>query len=238
MGEGTMKPSILLVEDDATSCAYLSALTRTLPATVETAGDIATAMRMAAAHRHDLWLIDAHLPDGSGVDLLRALRDTMPATPALAHTAARERSELDPLIAAGFAEVLVKPVDSATWLGAIRRALGRSVADQGDTREPAPSGKLPVWDDATAAAALGGNMDNVAALRSLFLGELPAQVQAVRAGGDARRDQLHRLRASCGFVGAARLEAAVRQLQASADPAVLQAFLDAAADTLEQAPGT
>lgn len=232
-----MKPSILLVEDDATSCAYLAALTRTLPATVESAGDIATAMRLAAAQRYDLWLIDAHLPDGSGVDLLHALRGIASATPALAHTAARERSELDPLIAAGFAEVLVKPVDAAAWLGAIRRALGAIVADRADTGEPAPVGKFPVWDDAAAAGALGGNLDNVAALRSLFLAELPTQVRAVRAGGDARRDQLHRLRASCGFVGAARLEAAVQRLQASADPDALQAFLDAAADTLDRAPG-
>ena len=233
-----MNPDILLVEDDPTSCAYLMALTRTLPARVDAAGSAAEALRLCAGKRYDLWLIDANLPDGSGSELLQALRSGSPTTPALAHTAARERSELDPLIVAGFAEVLVKPVDAQVWLGAIRRALGLVVGEGGPRARELPGNKQPVWDDAAAAQALGGNMDNVAALRTLFLGELPMQVRAVREGGGAaQREHLHRLRASCGFVGAGRLQDAVAKLQDALDsPAALQAFVDAAQDTMAQAP--
>lgn len=232
-----MNPDILLVEDDPTSCAYLLALTRTLPARVDGAGSAAEALRLSAQRRYDLWLIDANLPDSTGTELLHTLRRDWPATPALAHTAAHERSELDPLIAAGFSEVLVKPVDAPAWLGAIRRALGLAVSDRETESREVATNKRPVWDDATAAQALGGNMDNVAALRALFLGELPMQVHAVREGsGAARREQLHRLRASCGFVGASRLQDAAARLQEEGDsPAALQAFVDIAQDTIAQA---
>ena len=93
------------------------------------------------------------------------------------------------------------------------------------------------WDDAAAAAALAGNRDNVAALRQLFLAELPAardRIVAAASYGDAAgvRDALHRLHASCGFVGAARLDAAGRALrEAPACEARLQAFLDAVNQT-------
>jgi HPt (histidine-containing phosphotransfer) domain-containing protein len=163
-------------------------------------------------------LIDANLPDGNGRDLLHALRMRAPATPALAHTASRDRGDLDALVDAGFAEVLIKPLAAAELQAAVRRAL---------QLQPAPAesmarrcGKLPVWDDAAAAAALDGNHAHVAALRTLFLVELPAQRDAVLGAllaDDAvtALANLHRLQASCGFVGAARLGEAVGTLQVS-----------------------
>lgn len=232
-----MNPSILLVEDDPTTCAYLAAITAALPARVDTAASIVEALRQAARHRHALWLIDAHLPDGSGVDLLAQLRARHGQVPALAHTAARNRSELDPLIEAGFAEVLVKPIDGDAWQAAIRRALGGVTAASPVLPDACAEGKLPLWDDDASARALGGSSANVAALRGLFLEELPVQVAAVRdQAGEPRREQLHRLRASCALVGARRLEAATQCLQEQEDAVALRAFLHTATDTLAQAP--
>src|SRR5690606_33004214 len=73
--EATMNPRILLVEDDPTSRAFLQAATEALPAVVDIAGSVAEALALATRHAHALWLIDAHLPDGSGSELLRVLRD-------------------------------------------------------------------------------------------------------------------------------------------------------------------
>lgn len=231
-------PAILLVEDDPTTGAYLTALTEALPARVDAAASIAQALQYAAAGAHDLWLIDANLPDGSGVELLGRLRERAPATPALAHTAAHERGAHAPLLAAGFAEVLVKPIDAEAWRRAIRRTLGRAVADSTCREAVADAdGEPPLWDDAAAARALGGSAANVAALRGLFLAELPGQVAAIRGGdGDASRGQLHRLRASCAFVGACRLEQAVRRLQEARDDAALPAFVRIAEATLAHKP--
>ena len=52
-------------------------------------------------------------------------------------------------------------------------------------------------------------------------------------------DGLHRLRASCGFVGAARLDAAARALHETPDsPRRLQCFIEAADATATRSPGT
>jgi CheY-like chemotaxis protein/HPt (histidine-containing phosphotransfer) domain-containing protein len=229
-------PAILLVEDDPTTCAYLFALTEALPARVDAAASLAAALRYAAANTYDLWLVDANLPDGSGIELLARLRTLSPATPALAHTAAHERGELEPLFAAGFAEVLVKPIDADAWRTAIRRALGRAMTETACRDATGPSGELPFWDDDAAARALGGDAANVAALRGLFVSELPAQIAAIRDGdATTRGNQLHRLRASCAFVGACRLEQAVRSLQDAPDAATLQVFLRIADLTHSQA---
>ena len=240
----TNPPRILLVEDDPVSRAFLAAAVETLPCRVDVAADCAQARQLASQPPgHDLWLVDANLPDGSGIDLLLALRAAAPHTPALAHTASRERADLEPLLAAGFLEVLVKPIAADALQGAIRRVLGGDAATAGTAADPGagPCGKLPNWDDDAALAALKGEQAHVEALRRLFLDELPAQRQAIAAAlaaGDAERAGrvLHRLRASCGFVGAARLGAALRKLEAEPRSAIaLQRFDEAAGDLLTPA---
>lgn len=215
-----MKPRILLVEDDPVSAAFLQAALTALPADVDAIATGTAARDLARASTYDLWLIDANLPDGSGAALLADLRARGGLAHAVAHTADREPATADALRVAGFSDVLVKPLTANDLHAAVRRALGaRHVADAGDTPLPAASA-LPVWDDDRALSALAGQLDHVRALRALFLDELPAArdtiEDAVRAGDQAAMHRtLHRLRASCGFVGAARLEASVTRLQAA-----------------------
>lgn len=198
-------PRLLVVEDDPVSAAFLRDAAATLPAHVDMAGSVAEARRMIAATRFDLLLVDAHLPDGLGEALLDA------GTPALAHTAATETAVRERLLGAGFREVLCKPLGVVALHAALRRHL----------RGPSGNGSAQAtWDDAAALRALGGDPTHVGALRGLFLQELPSQRRRMRdaaARGDeaGMRAELHRLAASCGFVGAARLAVAVRDLQAS-----------------------
>ena len=233
-----MTPRILLVEDDPASRAFLAAATEALPAIVDAVDSLAAARALASTHAYDLWLIDANLPDGSGIELLRQLRHHAP-TPALAHTAARDRSELDPLIAAGFVEALVKPLGAAHLQAALRRALGRCVVDV--EASTSACSKLPVWDEDNALTAMNGNRAHVDALRKLFLDELAMQRDAVLTALQAddiaaAHSELHRLRASCGFVGALRLHAAVTHLQdAPQSAAARERFANAAWDTLASA---
>src|SRR5438552_8097071 len=121
-GAGMTEPRLLLVEDDATSAAFLQTALSGLPAHVDVAGDIAQAKRLAASAQHALWLVDAHLPDGDGLDALRALRSVARA-PALAITAGAEREELDALCAGGYLEVLLKPVTMSLLLATVARLL-------------------------------------------------------------------------------------------------------------------
>lgn len=212
--DGTL-PRVLLVEDDAISRDFLQAALRALPADVDAAASCADAM--ASAHAYDLWLIDANLPDGSGIDLLRRLRERWPATRALAHTADPSTALGDALRAAGFSEVLVKPLTAATLHRCVRGSLGLRNASNA-AAAATDHATIPAWDDDIALKALGGEHAHVLQLRQLFLAELPSVQQACLAAfdaGDAEglRASLHRLRASCGFVGAARLGAIVAQWQ-------------------------
>lgn len=197
-------PRVLLVEDDATSREFLACALRTLPAVVDGAGSAGEALDIATTRRHDLWLFDAHLPDGDGAGLLARLRARWPDTPAVAHTASSDPALHARLLAAGFVEILSKPLPASTLHDVVRRRASQS-------------GIAAVWDDALSLAALNGNVSHVAALRGLFLQELPATrarvlEQARHGTGRALGDELHKLRASCGFVGAARLADAVRVL--------------------------
>lgn len=243
-------PCILLVEDDPVALAFLTAAAESADVRVDGANSVAQALASDDRHTHAAWLIDANLPDGRGDSLLRTLRQRHPHTPAIAHTASHLRADLDALLQAGFDEVLVKPLPAQAVADAIRRALGRLSGRRVDIPHGAPTqGKLPVWDDEAAARAMAGNLEHVAALRDLFLAELPqARSLIAEAGRSAQPgtvlDELHKLRASCGFVGAARLASAAATLRAAAtDPDALAHFDHAVEDTLatppahRQAPG-
>lgn len=233
-----MTTRILLVEDDPTTAAFLTAAAQGVPAEVDVADSCATALAVAGQRdRHDLWLIDANLPDGDGAGLLATLRARGLRAPALAHTAALEPGILAALREAGFREVLVKPLPATTVQVAVRDALGLRISEAARPAFQAPVVE-DAWDDAAALAALNGERAHVDALRKLFLGELPDTCAAVDAAAqagdiDTLRAALHRLRASCGFVGAARLGAAVVVLQQSPDCSeALARFVAAAQDTL------
>jgi len=213
------RPRILLVEDDPVSRAYLAAALETLPATVDAVVDAATALRASTGVRggHALWLVDAHLPDTSGANLLARLRARTPWTPAIAHTASRERDEIEALLVAGFDRVLCKPIAAAALRAAAAAALRPRTA--------------------VAEASVPARW-NIAALRPLFLAELPAQQAAVAtalAAGDhaAAGEVLHRMRAACALVGARALEMAVQVLQREpGSAAALRGFNQAVAALL------
>ena len=157
-------------------------------------------------------------------------------SPALAITAGASREELDGLCSGGFIEVLLKPVSIALLQATVRRLLGERVDN---VREPA-GGKLPVWDEARALAAIGGSRASLQALRKLFLDELPTlhqQVIDARGHDDVASMQavLHKLKAGCGFVGAARLARTVAALsQDPMDADALRRFGFAVSDALDR----
>ena len=227
MSQTPPEPRLLLVEDDPISRSFLHDALSALPAEVDVASDIAEAVVFVLRGEHALWLVDAHLPDGDGLDCLRAMRDLAPSpTPALAITAGVAREELDALCAGGFLEVLLKPVSVAALQSTVQRVLRRAAAR---VREPQMQGKLPLWDEGRALAALGGNRAALDKLRGMFQAELPellAQLSQCFAGGDSAglRAILHKLKASCGFVGAARMLQAVNALAES--PSDTDAWLD------------
>jgi CheY-like chemotaxis protein len=238
-------PRILLLEDDPVSAAFLAAGIEGLPATVEIAANLAEARAMAGPW-HDLWLFDANLPDGRGETLLAELLARDLSVTALAHTAEPRHEARDALVAAGFVEVLIKPLTIAQLQDALRRRLGTSRTDIDDAvhvaspvndelmnDEPLDDRSSPVWDDAIALRALNGQHTHVDTMRALFRDELPqtaARVGAAfaRRDTDALRAELHKLQAACGFTGATRLATALESLRAAPDSAAAHARFERA----------
>lgn len=212
-------PRVLVVEDDPVSSRVFALALERAGARVDSCGCMRSAREAALHGAHDVWLIDAHLPDGTGIDLLADLRAQSPGTHAIAHTASRDAALHARLREAGFTDVLVKPLPSAALVAAVFRR-------SHDTARAAPAER---WNDAQALRALGGRRESLLALRALFVQELPqalAQCRTAVAGNDdaSLRATLHRLQASCAFVGAAALMGCVHALRDSPGAATLAAF--------------
>jgi len=227
----TPLPDVLLVEDDLTTAHFFQTVLQPLPARIDWARSCSQALDYAQGKTYDLCLIDLNLPDGSGVELLSRLRELHPAIPALAHTAGLDDATQHVLEHAGFTSILIKPFSAHRLLNAVQRALRLT----GTTTQP--DDFLTQWDEAAALKALGGQAQHVHSLRQLFLAELPATRDAVHqalAQNDkaAIHAHLHRLKASCGFVGAVQLTKAVHQLQQQPDSTTVRHYFDAAINAL------
>jgi DNA-binding response OmpR family regulator len=87
---------------------------------VETAADLATALKLAGEQTFDLLLSDLGLPDGSGVDLIRTLRGRGDYTVAIALSGYGQEEDVRASLAAGFTAHLTKPLDPERLLNTIR----------------------------------------------------------------------------------------------------------------------
>jgi hypothetical protein len=111
---------ILLVEDHEDTARVLGRILKNAGFIVTHAGSLATASELAAARRFDLLISDVGLPDGSGLDLMKALRETQELT-GIALSGFGTEEDVNASVAAGFAAHLVKPVDWERLRGEIAR---------------------------------------------------------------------------------------------------------------------
>ena len=102
---------ILLVEDHGDTVKIMKRLLAAHGHQVQTAGDVATALKLADEQTFDLLLSDLGLPDGSGVDLMRAIRRHGSKLPGIALSGYGQESDIQESRDAGFTAHLTKPVD-------------------------------------------------------------------------------------------------------------------------------
>lgn len=109
--EAVEKPlRILVVEDHENTLATLTRLLTRARHSVKTARNVAAALESARVDDFDLIISDLGLPDGSGCELIRKLRQTI-STPAIALSGYGMEEDLRASKDAGFNEHLTKPVD-------------------------------------------------------------------------------------------------------------------------------
>jgi signal transduction histidine kinase/ActR/RegA family two-component response regulator len=121
---GARPMCVLYVEDNAINRAVMQAFFQSQPAwRLLMAGDGETGLRMAREQRPDVIVLDLHLPDRNGHDVLQALRAD-PATAAirvLALSAEARPEERERGLRAGFAAYLTKPVIFAELVVALEQ---------------------------------------------------------------------------------------------------------------------
>jgi CheY-like chemotaxis protein/nitrogen-specific signal transduction histidine kinase len=116
--------AILVVEDHASTAEMLATALTALGHDVATAASVGEANRAVAGRRFDLLISDVGLPDGSGLDLMEALRREVPGAKGIALSGYGMEEDLRRSAAAGFAEHLTKPVAVGTLKEAIERVTG------------------------------------------------------------------------------------------------------------------
>ena len=106
-----MSIRVLVVEDDAVAAeAHAAYIERTRGFTLAgVAQSFQEAVRLLGEHEIDLVLLDLHLPDGSGLDLLRQLRATAYPCDVIAVTSARDLEVVRRAVSQGIAAYVLKP---------------------------------------------------------------------------------------------------------------------------------
>ena len=118
---GSRGPSVLVIEDDPSEAAWIVRTLGEAGYTVESVSTSAAALERCGQRRFDAITLDLLLPDGSGLDVLQAVRAGGPNcdTPVIVVTVVAERGA-----AAGFHidDMLVKPVHAEQLLSSLQRA--------------------------------------------------------------------------------------------------------------------
>ncbi len=123
---------LVIVEDSELVRIGLQSLLKNIPGItlVGTAGDVREALALCATARPDVVLLDIRLPDGTGIDACRQLLRDHDALRVLFLTSSAEQDVVDAAIRAGAHGYLLKEINSAALIRAIRDvAAGNSILD-------------------------------------------------------------------------------------------------------------
>jgi len=124
--------TVFLLDDHAVVRRGIAELLDAVPdlEVVGEAGTAAEALPRALACRPDVAVLDARLPDGSGIDVCRDIRSALPDTYCLILTSYDDQDAVLASVIAGASGYVLKEVQTGALVDAIRQvALGRSLID-------------------------------------------------------------------------------------------------------------
>jgi CheY-like chemotaxis protein/nitrogen-specific signal transduction histidine kinase len=133
---------ILLVEDHAETAHVLGRLLRSFGHEVKAVDSVAMALQAAATATFDVMLSDIGLPDATGYDLMRQIRDHH-RIPGIALTGYGMEDDLRRSRDAGFVDHVVKPVTLAQLQAALARAVVNCYTEDASPLTEASTKKMP-----------------------------------------------------------------------------------------------
>ena len=114
---------ILIVDDEADTCANLSDILTDLGYQVDTANDGFAALELVKKNDYDIALLDLRMPGMDGVELYRRIREVSAGTVAIVVTAYASSDTAKSARAAGAWQILPKPVNIGSLLNLVSEAL-------------------------------------------------------------------------------------------------------------------
>lgn len=146
-GATMAKPSVLLV-DDKQNLVRLLATALARSARVVPAGGVREAIAALEQETFGAIVCDLKMPDGSGLDVLRAARDHAPEAPFILMTAYASVATAVQAMREGAYDYVTKPFDPEEMVVRVERALAASaVADRDDLGLGSLVGRSPVMRD-------------------------------------------------------------------------------------------
>ena len=117
---------ILVVEDEADLVVTYDRLLRREGYRVVTAASRAEGLKALESSRPALVISDLRLPDGDGLDIIRAARSLDPPAPVIVVTAFASRAAREAALASGASAFLAKPFPASALLQLVHDELERS----------------------------------------------------------------------------------------------------------------
>ena len=114
------KPRILFVEDHEDTRDLISFVLQQSHYEVATAATIDDSLKLARSGRFNLFIFDFWLPDGSGIDLCKKVREFDHCTPILFYSGAAFENDKRLALSSGAQAYLIKPVETSELLQAIK----------------------------------------------------------------------------------------------------------------------
>jgi len=149
---------VLIVEDDPATRTGLEKLIRGLGFDAEAAGTLADAHRLLSEGKPDLCLTDMVLPDGDGLDLIRAARVDNPSREVIALTGHGSVKVAVEAMKAGAYDFLLKPLNPRHLVALLERFTARTALEPESVE----------LDPAAEAGGFGSMVGASPAIREIF----------------------------------------------------------------------
>ncbi|HEX7840275.1 MAG TPA: response regulator, partial [Kofleriaceae bacterium] len=221
---------VLVAEDNAFNAQLLRQLLASRGHAVRIASDGREALRLAFSAGFDLLLLDLHMPELDGFQVITALREQERVTrthlPVIALTARSRAEDRQRCFDAGMDDFLAKPIHAAALWAAIERRFAPAGPDA-----PVPARLI---SSEVLLAACGGDAAILREIRDGLRTGLPGELAAIQGALRARdaRQLRERAHGTAGMLAAFSTSAAA--LASELEDAAAAGDLDAAARLVEQ----
>src|SRR5262249_20294292 len=172
---------ILLAEDDESSAQLMDKLLGRRGHRVRLVSNGREALALAGQGAFDLMLLDVHMPELDGIEVIRRVRERERGAgghlPGIALTARSRKEDRERWLTAGVDDSLTKPISAAGLLAAIERLVPAHGASR--SAQVAAGGRIGLLDPVTVLTACGDDAEALRGMCRTFESYLPVRLTEV-----------------------------------------------------------